>query len=90
MNSLKKEIAVGDVVANGGNPRRDFGDIAALAASIRATGGQPVSPVVVVPDGGRYRLVDGERRWRAMRELGTERCDALVFPTWATPRPPWP
>ncbi len=81
MNSFKQEIAVGDVVANEGNPRRDFGDIAALAASIRATGGQPVSPIVVVPDGGRYRLVDGERRWRAMRELGTARCDALVFPT---------
>lgn len=79
MNSYKAEVALADVVPNDGNPRRDFGDVAALAASIRATGGQPVSPIVVVPDGGRWRLVDGERRWRAMRELGTTRCDALVF-----------
>ena len=81
MNSYKQEIAVSDVVANDGNPRRDFGDLDALAASIRAGGGQPFSPIIVVPDGSRFRLVDGERRWRAMRELGTERCDALVFPT---------
>lgn len=81
MNSYKQEIAVADVVANDGNPRRDFGDLTALAASIRAGGGQPFTPIIVVPDGSRFRLVDGERRWRAMRELGTERCDALVFPT---------
>lgn len=81
MNSYKQEIALADVAPNDGNPRRDFGDVAALAASIRATGGQPVSPIVVVPDGARYRLVDGERRYRAMLELGTARCDALVFPT---------
>lgn len=81
MNSYKQEIAVSDVVANDGNPRRDFGDLEALAASIRAGGGQPFTPIIVVPDGSHFRLVDGERRWRAMRELGTERCDALVFPT---------
>jgi ParB/RepB/Spo0J family partition protein len=60
------------------NPREDMGDLEALARSIEATGGQPVSPIVVVPDGGVYRIVDGERRWRAMRELGAERVDCIV------------
>lgn len=81
MNSYKQEILVEQVVPNDGNPREDFGDVSALAATMATNGGQPFSPIIVVPDGERYRLVDGERRWRAMRELGTERCDALVFPT---------
>lgn len=63
---------------SGTNPRREMGDLKALARSIEATGGQPVSPIVVVPDGGVYRIVDGERRWRAMRELGAERVDCVV------------
>lgn len=81
MNSYKQEIPVADVVANDGNPRRDFGDVEALAATFLASGGQPLTPIIVVPDGARWRLVDGERRYRAMLSLGTERCDALVFPT---------
>ena len=83
MNSYKKEIPVEVIVANDGNPRKDFGDIAALAASMAANGGRPYTPIIVVPDGARFRLVDGERRWRAMRELGTKMCDALIFPDMA-------
>lgn len=81
MNSYKQTIDVSSVVPNDGNPRKDFGDVAALAASMATNGGEPFSPIIVVPDGKAFRLVDGERRWRAMVELGTERCDALVFPT---------
>ena len=79
MDSYKREIEVRDVVPNDGNPREDFGDVSALAATMATNGGQPFSPIIVVPDGSKSRLVDGERRRRAMVELGTERCDALVF-----------
>ena len=81
MNSYKQTIDVSSVVPNDGNPRKDFGDVEALAASMSTNGGEPFSPIIVVPDGSQYRLVDGERRWRAMVSLGTERCDALVFPS---------
>ncbi|ERL08058.1 ParB/RepB/Spo0J family partition protein [Olsenella profusa] len=79
IDSRRMTVRVADVVPNDGNPRRDAGDVAALARSIAATGGEPVQPIIVVPDGGRWRLVDGWRRWLAMRELGTEECSALCF-----------
>ena len=61
------------------NPRRDFGDVEALAATFGLNPerpGEPVNPIVVVPHGhGKaggepiYMIVDGERRYRAMRTL---------------------
>ena len=61
-----------------------MGDVAALARNIEATGGQPLNPPVVVADGtdpdGRqtYRVVDGERRVRALWSLYGEGSDDLV------------
>lgn len=81
--SEKRRVRLADVRPDPNNPRKDFGDIASLAAAIEATGGEPVNPVVVVRDGSVYRIVDGERRLRAMRRLhGRDdafECDALVF-----------
>lgn len=76
--SFRESVPMDLVRPSGTNPRREMGDLQALARSIEATGGQPVCPIVVVPDGGVYRIVDGERRWRAMRELGAERVDCVV------------
>lgn len=76
--SFRESVPMDLVRPSGTNPRREMGDLQALARSIEATGGQPVCPIVVVPDGGIYRIVDGERRWRAMRELGAERVDCVV------------
>lgn len=76
--SFRESVPMGLVRPSGTNPRQEMGDLKALARSIEATGGQPVCPIVVVPDGGVYRIVDGERRWRAMRELGAERVDCVV------------
>lgn len=80
-NSFKATVPLGRLVPSPGNPRQDFGDIAQLAQSLLATGGQPLSPPVVVSDGDRYRIVDGERRWRAMREIHGEDdpIDVLVY-----------
>lgn len=79
MDSFKRMVDLADVRANEANPRQDMGDLEALAASIEATGGQPVQPIVVVADGDVYRIVDGERRFRAMQLLGKSSCDAMVF-----------
>lgn len=75
------EIPVGDVYPDDNNPRKDYGDLDALAASFalnETNPGEPVNPIVVVRDGGIYRIVDGERRWRAMRKAGTARCHAVA------------
>lgn len=76
-----EKVAVSAIVPDAANPREDFGDIDAMAASFalnEVNPGEPVNPIVVVRDGGTYRIVDGERRWRAMGTAGTEACHAVV------------
>lgn len=80
--SEKRSVPISAVAPSGQNPRQDFGDIEALARTIRATGGQPVNPIVVVRDGDAYRIVDGERRYRALVEIGAETADVLVCDDW--------
>ena len=76
-----REVFVDQVDVDENNPREDMGDLAALAATFDAGPypGEPINPIVVAADGGRYRIVDGERRFRAMRdERGLTRCHAVV------------
>ncbi len=66
-----QEIAIGDIDPNPDQPRHTFSEesIAQLAQSIRDQG--VLQPILVTPvKGGRYRIVAGERRWRAAREAG--------------------
>ena len=78
MPAVRIKVKLSDIVS-GENPRQDFGDIDALAATIEATGGEPVNPPVVVMDGDRYRLVDGERRVRALRKIHDKQDDVAVI-----------
>lgn len=79
MNSMKCRIQLEKIRPSDGNPREDMGDLEELAHRIAATGGEPVNPLVVVRDGEVYRLVDGERRYRALKLLGADAVDCLVF-----------
>ena len=56
-NSYKRTVPLAEIVP-GDNPRDDFGDIDALAATLEVTGGQPLNPIIVVADGNRYRITD--------------------------------
>lgn len=69
MQFEKRAVRLGDIRPSGQNPREDFGDIGALARSIEATGGEPLNPPVVVADGNVFRIVDGERRYRALSSI---------------------
>lgn len=69
MQFEKRQVRLGDIRPSGQNPREDFGDIGALARSIEATGGEPLNPPVVVTDGNVFRIVDGERRYRALSSI---------------------
>lgn len=69
MQFEKRPVRLGDIRPSEQNPREDFGDIGALARSIEATGGEPLNPPVVVADGNVFRIVDGERRYRALSSL---------------------
>lgn len=77
-NSVQ-EIAIGDIDPNPDQPRHTFQEesIAQLAQSIREQG--VLQPILVAPqNGGRYRIVAGERRWRASRQAGLETVPCIV------------
>lgn len=74
-----QEIAIGDIDPNPDQPRRAFSEesIAQLAQSIRDQG--LLQPILVVPmNGGRYRIVAGERRWRAARMAGMDQVPCII------------
>ncbi len=74
-----REIEVGRIERNPDQPRQRFeqGALAELAASIREHG--MVQPLVVSRlDGERYRLVIGERRWRAAQLAGLTQVPVVV------------
>lgn len=50
------------------NPRKNIGDVTDLADSIRANG--LLSPLSVVPNGERYRVIAGHRRLAACKQAG--------------------
>ena len=74
-----QEIPVGDLDTNPDQPRQTFDNesIAQLADSIRDQG--VLQPLLVVPfNGGRYRIIAGERRYRASRLAGLETLPCIV------------
>ncbi len=74
-----KELAVSALSPNPYQPRRVFdpAQLKELADSIEASG--LLQPVVVRPAAnGRYDLIAGERRWRAVQQLGWARIPAVV------------
>ena len=74
-----QEIPVGELDTNPDQPRQTFDDetIAQLADSIRDQG--VLQPLLVVPfSGGRYRIIAGERRYRAGRLAGLETLPCIV------------
>lgn len=58
------------------NPRRDVGDVAELAQSIKAQG--LIQPIIVTPDGGGYLLLAGHRRFAAVALAGLTTVEAVV------------
>ncbi len=74
-----RELPVGLIKPNPGQPRTKFDPeaLAALAASIETSG--IVQPLLVRPlADGSYELVAGERRWRAAQAAGLEKVPAVV------------
>ena len=72
-------IPVASIVPLVGQPRTHFDEAALdeLAASIAARG--VIQPIIVTEDEqGRYRLVAGERRWRAAQKARLHEIPALV------------
>ena len=73
-----KEIKIDEIVRDEEQPRREFdeGAIEALAASIKEHG--VLQPIVVTREDGKYKIVAGERRWRASKMAGLKKMPAIV------------
>lgn len=72
------EVRITDIEPNANQPRKSIDDekLAALAESIKQHG--VVQPLIVQQDGDSYRIVAGERRWRAARRAGLETVPVIV------------
>lgn len=71
-------IAVTELDRNPDQPRREFDEasLQALADSIKQAG--VLQPLLVVEKNGRYRIVAGERRFRAARMAGLDAVPCIV------------
>ena len=67
LRPVTSEISIDDIDPNPDQPRKDFDKetLEQLSESIREAG--VLSPILVVQNGSRYRIVAGERRFRAAR-----------------------
>lgn len=74
-----KELPVSAIGPNPYQPRRDFDEaqLKELTDSIEASG--LLQPIIVRPrPDGRYELIAGERRWRAVQRLGWPSVPAVI------------
>ena len=77
-NSELKSIKLTDIIRDEDQPRREFSKeaIEALATSIKEHG--VLQPIVVTKEDGKYKIVAGERRWRASKIAGLDKIPAIV------------
>ena len=79
---MKQEVVnIEDVYPDENNPREKFDGIDKLAASFDLNTerpGEPFTPPILVKDGGIYRIVDGERRYRALKKRRATHFTAYV------------
>lgn len=77
-SSELKELLIESVIRDEEQPRKEFNKeaIEALAASIKEHG--VLQPIVVTPEDGKYKIVAGERRWRASKMAGLTKIPAII------------
>jgi ParB family chromosome partitioning protein len=77
-NSKFREIPITYLDPNPDQPRTQFleDSLVELSDSIKEHG--VIQPIIVTPNGDRYTVIAGERRWRATRLAGYEKIPAIV------------
>ena len=78
LQTVVRDISIDEIDPNSAQPRKEFDKEALeqLSLSIRESG--VLSPILVVEEGGRYRIVAGERRYRASRLAGLSTIPCIV------------
>ncbi len=77
-NTGVREMRINEIEPNAGQPRKYFNDdkLAQLAESIKLHG--IVQPLIVKSEEDTYKIVAGERRWRAARIAGLETVPVII------------
>lgn len=72
------ELPLEEIIRDEEQPRTEFSQeaIEALAASIKEHG--VLQPIVVTREDGKYKIVAGERRWRASKLAGLKKIPAII------------
>lgn len=73
-----KQIPIDEIIRDEDQPRKEFTteSLEELASSIREHG--VLNPIIVTRDDGKYKIVAGERRWRASKLAGLTTVPAIV------------
>lgn len=71
-------LRIAEIEPNREQPRKVFDEnaIAELSESIKEYG--VIQPIIVTKEKGYYRIVAGERRWRAAKEAGLKKIPAII------------
>jgi ParB family chromosome partitioning protein len=72
-----RNIPIDKLTANVHQPRKDFGDLAELADSIKEKG--ILEPVLIRPKNGQFEIVAGERRFRAAQIAGLSEIPCIEY-----------
>lgn len=77
-SSELKQLKLDSIIRDEEQPRREFNEeaIEALAASIKEHG--VLQPIVVTKEDGKYKIVAGERRWRAAKLADLDKIPAII------------
>ena len=73
--SIGRMIDVGRIRPNPHQPRKEFGDLSEMVASVKEKG--ILEPILVRNDGGEYEIIAGERRYQAARQAGLQRVPCI-------------
>lgn len=73
-----REIKINEIEPNSGQPRKNFDDVKLqqLSESIKQHG--IIQPIIVTKEKDNYRIVAGERRWRAARLAGISHIPVII------------
>lgn len=73
-----QKLLIQDIIPNPDQPRREFdkAELSSLAESIKRHG--ILQPIIVVKHGNQFRIVAGERRWRAASLAKLNQVPAIV------------
>ncbi|MGM9937673.1 MAG: ParB/RepB/Spo0J family partition protein [Candidatus Ornithomonoglobus sp.] len=77
-NDKVETLRITQIEPNKKQPRKQFDKekIEALTESIKEHG--VIQPIIVVPNGDMYRIVAGERRWRAAKKAGLTEIPVVI------------